>query len=282
MEDRRGMRMGGGMALGGGGLGIAGVVIYVLIRLLGGNVSVDDTSGGGAAAPAASPQVPNNQELGGSCEGVTSTSNPAKFISCVVSNVQRFWARTLPREGQKYEPAHMVLFTDATPSGCGSATAATGPFYCPLDGKVYLDVGFFRELERRFHARGGDFAQAYVVAHEYGHHIQALLGIERKVRMAQRQDRETRNAMSVKLELQADCLAGVWGHSAYEKGTVSKSEVAQALDAAAAVGDDRIQKEVQGRVNPESFTHGSSAERQRWFETGMSSGDLRACDTFGR
>jgi hypothetical protein len=176
----------------------------------------------------------------------------------------------------------MVLFTQATQSGCGTASAATGPFYCPLDGKVYLDLGFFRELQGRFHARGGDFAQAYVVAHEYGHHVQALLGIERKVRMAQRQDREERNALSVRLELQADCFAGVWGHSAYEKGTVSKSEVADALDAAAAVGDDRIQKEVQGRVNPETFTHGSAAERQRWFQTGMSSGDLRACDTFGR
>ena len=175
-----------------------------------------------------------------------------------------------------------MLFSQATPSGCGTASAATGPFYCPADGKVYLDLGFFAELQRRFHARGGDFAEAYVVAHEYGHHVQALLGIERKVRLAQRQDREERNALSVRLELQADCLAGVWGHAAYDKGTVSKSEVAQALDAAAAVGDDRIQEEVQGRVRPETFTHGSAAERQRWFETGMSTGDLQSCDTFGR
>ena len=281
VEDRRGSSFGGPMIIGGGGLGIVGVIAYVLIRLLGGDVQTDDGSGY-QPAPSASPSVPENQQLGGSCQGVTSESDPAKFISCVVSNVQRFWARELPRHGTEYAPAHLVLFTQATPSGCGTASAATGPFYCPRDGKVYLDLGFFRELSQRFGARGGDFAQAYVVAHEYGHHIQDLLGIERKMRMAQEEDRSQRNALSVKLELQADCFAGVWGHAAYEKGTVSRGEIAQALDAAAAVGDDRIQKEVQGRVNPESFTHGSAAERQRWFEAGMSSGNLDACDTFAR
>ena len=281
VEDRRGSSFGGPMIYGGGGLGIVGVIAYVVIRLLGGNVQVDDGSGA-QPTPSASPSVPENQQLGGSCQGVTSESDPAKFISCVVSNVQRFWARELPRQGTQYQPAHLVLFTQATPSGCGTASAATGPFYCPRDGKVYLDLGFFQELTRRFGARGGDFAQAYVVAHEYGHHIQDLLGIERKMRQAEAADRSQRNALSVRLELQADCFAGVWGHAAYEKGTVSRGEVAQALDAAAAVGDDRIQKEVEGRVNPESFTHGSSAERQRWFNTGMSTGDLASCDTFSR
>lgn len=276
VEDRRGASFGGPMVVGGGGLGIVGVVAYVLIRLLGGNVQTDD----GAQAPA--PSVPENQQLGGSCQGVTSASDPAKFISCVVSNVQRFWARQLPRQGAQYQPAHLVLFTDATPSGCGTASAETGPFYCPRDGKVYLDLGFFRELSRRFGARGGDFAQAYVVAHEYGHHIQDLLGIERKVRRAEAEDRGERNALSVRLELQADCLAGVWGHAAYEKGTVSRGEIAEALDAAAAVGDDRIQKELAGRVRPETFTHGSSAERQHWFGVGMSTGSVDACDTFSR
>jgi predicted metalloprotease len=282
IEDRRGSSgggFGGPIMYGGGGLGLVGVVAYVVIRLLGGNVAVEP--GGGHYAPPPPPPRENAQ-LGGSCEGVTSTSAPDKFISCVVTNVQRFWARELPQRGERYQPAHLVLFSDATPSGCGTASAATGPFYCPRDGKVYLDLGFFRELSARFHARGGDFAQAYVVAHEYGHHVQDLLGIERRVRLAERDDPRERNPLSVRLELQADCFAGVWGHSAYEKGTVSRAEIAQALDAAAAVGDDRIQKQVQGRVTPETFTHGSAAERMRWFEAGMRGGDPDACDTFAR
>jgi predicted metalloprotease len=279
VEDRRGSSFGGPIMVGGGGLGLVGVIAYVVIRLLGGDVQVDNGAGPSATQPAQS-SSPDNQQLGGSCQGVTSETDPAKFISCVVSNVQRFWAHELPRSGRQYEPAHLVLFTQATPSGCGTASAATGPFYCPRDGKVYLDLGFFRELSQRFGARGGDFAQAYVVAHEYGHHIQDLLGIERKVRMEMERDRGQANALSVRLELQADCFAGVWGHSAYEKGTVSRGEIAQALDAAAAVGDDRIQKEIEGRVRPETFTHGSAAERQRWFSAGMQSGSLDACDTF--
>jgi uncharacterized protein len=283
VEDRRGGGgggFGGPMLVGGGGLGLVGVIAYVVIRLLGGDVQMDN----GAEAPMpgpSGPAVPDNAQLGGSCQGVTSASEPAKFISCVVSNVQHFWARELPHEGVQYEPAHLVLFSQATASGCGTASAATGPFYCPRDGKVYLDLGFFAELSQRFGARGGDFAQAYVVAHEYGHHIQDLLGIERQVRLAETRDPTERNALSVRLELQADCFAGVWGHSAYEHGTVSRGEIAQALDAAAAVGDDRIQKEVQGRVRPETFTHGSAAERQRWFSAGMQSGSITACDTFG-
>src|SRR6516162_7133706 len=155
IEDRRGSSFGGPMLIGGGGLGIVGVIAYVLIRLLGGDVQPDDGSGY-QPAPSASPSVPENQQLGGSCQGVTSESDPAKFISCVVSNVQRFWGRELSRRGMGYEPAHLVLFSEATPSGCGMASAQTGPFYCPRDGKVYLDLGFFAELRQRFHARGGD------------------------------------------------------------------------------------------------------------------------------
>ena len=276
IEDRRGGGGGGPILLGGGGLGLVGVVLYVALRLLGGDVHVDP---GNPQAPLGAPPTPaDNRALGGSCAGVTSTSDPAKFISCVVTDVQKFWARTLP----SYRRAHLVLFTEATPSGCGMASAATGPFYCPRDGKVYLDLGFFRELHDRFGARGGDFAEAYVVAHEYGHHVQDLVGTERRMRLLEARNPEARNALSVRLELQADCFAGVWGHAAYAEGTVGRAEIADALDAAAAVSDDRIQRQVQGRVTPETFTHGSAAERRRWFETGMRTGDPDACDTFAR
>lgn len=211
---------------------------------------------------------------------MTSGTDQAKFIACVETNVQAFWGRELAQTGTTYHPAKLVLFTDATSSGCGEASASSGPFYCPPDQKVYLDLGFFDDLHRRFHAKGGDFAEAYIIAHEYGHHVQKLVGIEGRMREAQRARPSERNALSVRLELQADCYAGVWGHSAYEKGKVAADEIAQALDAAASVGDDRIQKQVRGRVTPETFTHGSAAERQRWFERGMSSGDPKQCDTF--
>ncbi len=300
IEDRRGGGFrfpGGGIGAGAGGLGIIGLIVVGLVRLLGGDVVVGD------APPQGQPQQPSPQQpspqqqpgpvgqaqphagqggatLGGSCAGVTSATDQGKFIACVETNVQAFWARTLSSGAAPYRIAKLVLFTDATRSGCGTASAQSGPFYCPPDEKVYLDLGFFEELHRRFHAKGGDFAEAYIVAHEYGHHVQKLLGIEERMRSAQRARPGDRNALSVQLELQADCFAGVWGHSAYEKGKVASDEIAQALDAAASVGDDRIQKEARGRITPETFTHGSAADRQRWFGRGMNSGDPKECDTF--
>ena len=288
VEDRRGRRMPGGpVGAGVGGLGLVGAAIYLVLRVL--------AAGGNQTAGEISRAIEDSQQTGagpgtarggegppitGSCRGVDSRNDPAKFVACVESNVQAFWGRTLAGQGEGYEPAKLVLFSEATPSGCGMASAATGPFYCPMDQRVYLDLDFFRELQERFHARGGDFAEAYVVAHEYGHRVQDVLGTERQVTTLQRRHPQQRLALSVRLELQADCYAGVWGHSAYAHGKVERREIADALDAAAAVGDDRIQKEVRGRVTPETFTHGSAAARQRWFSVGMETGDPTRCDTF--
>jgi predicted metalloprotease len=292
VEDRRGARFPGGrVGAGVGGLGLVGGVIYVVLQLLasGGNQTAGEIShiiqqtrtGGNEVDPSVTPSsLPAGPS--GSCLGVDSTNDPAKFIVCVESDVQSFWHRQLKGSGSGYHPSKLVLFTDATASGCGTASAQTGPFYCPPDEKVYLDLGFFRELQRRFHARGGDFAQAYVIAHEYGHHVQDLLGTEHRVRAMMQARPDQRGPLSVGLELQADCYAGVWGHAAYHDGKVSRAEIADALDAAAAVGDDRIQSATRGRVSPETFTHGSSASRQKWFSVGMETGDPAACNTFAR
>jgi predicted metalloprotease len=278
---------GGRVGAGVGGLGLVGGAVYLILQVLasGGSQTagelthaIDEVRQGQGADQPDPGQLPAGPS--GSCRGVDSVNDPAKFVVCVETSVQAFWRRRLPDFGAPYQPSKLVLFTDVTPSGCGTASSQTGPFYCPPDKKVYLDLDFFRELQQRFHARGGDFAVAYVVAHEYGHHVQDLLGTERRMRSMQQARPDQRNALSVQLELQADCLAGVWGHSAYEAGKVSRQEIADALDAAAAVGDDRIQKEVTGRVRPESFTHGSAASRQKWFTAGMQSGNPDACDTF--
>lgn len=280
--------MGGRIGVAGGGLGLVGVVVVLIVRALGGNVDVPNGGGDPTTRPSdpGNANVPSKTEttgasLSGSCEGVTSATDQAKFITCVQTNVQEFWTRELPKQGKAYESSKLVLFTDRTQSGCGGASAAMGPFYCPADAKVYLDLGFFDQMKTRLGAKGGDFAEAYVIAHEYGHHVQDVLGISDKAQARMQRQRETdRNATSVRLELQADCLAGVWGHSAFGAGKVEADEIAVALDAAASVGDDRIQKSARGRVNPESFTHGSSADRQKWFTVGMKSGDANACDTF--
>ena len=202
------------------------------------------------------------------------------FVSFVLDSSQAFWAREFPQLGATYRPATLVLFRDAVHSACGYAEAASGPFYCPGDQKVYIDLGFYEELNQRFGAPG-DFAQAYVLAHEIGHHVQNLLGIERKMRDAQQRSPGQANALSVRLELQADCLAGVWGHETQQQGILQAGDIDEGLAAAAAVGDDRIQRMSGQAVNPEGWTHGSAEQRARWFRVGFDSGDPNRCDTFG-
>ena len=234
----------------------------------------DDPFGGfsrGSAAPASA-----DGHVGGAPDP---TKDLTHFLTFVVGDVQRFWAAEFARAHMPYRPADVVVFREVTQSGCGPATVATGPFYCPLDRTVYLEAGFFDELATVFRAPG-DFADAYVVAHELGHHVQTLAGITPQVDRAMAQEPAIRNPLSVRLELQADCLAGVWGHSTYDRGLIQRGDLAEALRAAAAVGDDRIQAMTTGRIDPETWTHGSSAQRESWYLRGFDAGDPRACDTF--
>ena len=208
------------------------------------------------------------------------TEDKAKKIAVFAFNDgQRVWAGETPQRSVPYHPAKMVLFWDETRSGCGAADAQTGPFYCPADEKVYLDLGFFNELATRFGAPG-DFAQAYVVAHEVGHHVQHVLGIDAKMRKAQASAPDQKNELSVRLELQADCFAGVWGHSTNERHLLDAGDVDAGLRAAASIGDDKLQKEATGRVRPEKFTHGTSEQRKKWLLRGLGSGKIEDCDTF--
>jgi predicted metalloprotease len=204
------------------------------------------------------------------------------FIKRVLGDLEDTWGQIFAKGGERYQAPVLVLFNDAVQSACGSASAATGPFYCPGDSKVYLDLSFFRELDERFGAPG-DFAQAYVVAHEVGHHVQNLLGVNAQVsRLQQRASEVEANQLSVRLELQADCFAGVWGHFAERQKLLDTGDVDEGLRAAAAIGDDRLQRQAQGRVVPESFTHGSSEQRAQWLRQGLAAGTVDACDTFGR
>jgi hypothetical protein len=225
-----------------------------------------------------------NSGAGTSSAPVTRPADPARdaaeqrevqFVSFVLDDVQHTWSQTLPQ----YRHAKMVLFRDDVNSACGLAQTATGPFYCPGDEKVYLDLSFFNELKTRFGA-SGEFAQAYVIAHELGHHVQKILGTESKVRAAQQQNPQMANPLSVRLELQADCYAGVWGHSTEQRNILEQGDVESGLNAAAAVGDDHIQKMTRGEVMPEKFTHGTSAQRVQWFKQGLTTGRVDACNTF--
>lgn len=214
----------------------------------------------------------------GSAQGPTASDEPKQFVSFVFDDVQRTWSETFAANQRTYRKARLELFTDRTRSGCGTSSAAVGPFYCPPDEHVYIDLSFYQELARRFGAPG-DFAQAYVIAHEVGHHVQNLLGIEKRARAAGG-PAEGADSDSVKLELQADCFAGIWAHSTQQRDLLEKGDVEEGLAAAAAVGDDRLQKQATGTVQPESWTHGSAAQRSQWFKRGFASGRLSDCDTF--
>jgi len=267
IEDRRGMGMGGvGLPLGGG---LGGLVLLLLISWLTGTNPLDLIS---------TSSVPQDQSAG--TTGVRDDDPQAKFISVVLADTEDTWRDLFRQRGQAYVPPVLVLFNGATQSACGVGRSEVGPFYCSADRKVYLDLSFFRDLDERFGAPG-DFAQAYVVAHEVGHHVQNMLGIAESVAAArERSDDRQSNALSVRLELQADCFAGVWGHYAATRGELEPGDAEEGLNAAAAIGDDRLQKQSKGYVSPESFTHGSSAQRVSWFKRGFESGSVESCDTF--
>lgn len=264
LEDRR--SMGGGM---GRGLGIGGTVVVLALSLIFGRDLFTDLGVTPAVGAASAPMTAADS---------AAQEEQVQRISFVLDDVQNVWAKTLPAAGARFSPARLVLFRNSTDSGCGPAQSAMGPFYCPLDQRVYLDLEFFDELQRRFGA-SGDFAEAYVLAHELGHHVQHLMGTDARVRQAQESNPSAANELSVRLELQADCYAGVWAHSTDQRQMLEQGDVDEALGAASAVGDDRIQQRTTGRVNVDSFTHGSAAQRSQWFKRGFESGDPRNCST---
>ncbi len=249
-------------------MGILGMLILGLLTLLTGRNFL-------VLAPDVIRNTPMREEAG-PVQSTPQEEEQVAFVSFVLDDTQNTWRRLL---GDRYRDAKLVVFRGSTPTACGFGQAATGPFYCPVDQKVYIDLGFFDELHDRFGA-SGDFAQAYVLAHEMGHHLQHVLGIEPSVRRAMQQRPDLRNELSIRLELQADCLAGVWGHSTAQRQLLERGDMEEGLRAAAAIGDDRIQRQTQGWVSPESFTHGSSAQRVEWFRRGLQYGDVDRCDTF--
>ena len=272
ISDRRGMGR-GGVALGGGGA--IGIVLLLAYTLLGGNPN--------DLGPLLQPGAvtgPESSAIATDCKtGQDANTRDDCRILGFVNSIQKYWTDEFTASSKQYQPVDTVLFTGATRTGCGSATSASGPFYCPVDKLVYLDLDFFQELRTRFGANAGSLAQGYVVAHEYGHHVQDLLGALQSTGG----DQTGADSRSVRTELQADCYAGVWTNHAASTGfleQVTDAQIADALDAAAAVGDDRIQQATQGQVDPDSWTHGSSDERQKWFSTGYQAGDPSRCDTF--
>jgi predicted metalloprotease len=281
LEDRRGGGGGGdfaGLPGGRGGLGIGTMVVLGLVgwalgidpRLLIGGAELIGGIGGRNAPTQETRRSsgPPQDEMG-------------RFVSAVLAQNEDVWSKLLPQQANmRYEPPRLVLFSNVDRSGCGTAQAAMGPFYCPPDKRVYLDLSFFQEMQRKL-GGGGDFAYAYVIGHEVGHHIQNLLGILPKANALRERSSETRaNEISVRIELQADCFAGVWAHNIQAMGRIDQSDIEEAMRTAAAIGDDKLQKASRGEVVPDSFTHGSSAQRQRWFNTGLRTGSMQSCDTF--
>jgi len=290
IEDRRGSSGGfgggfggggGGLPIGGGGLGIGTIILLGLIGwatginpllLIGGAEAISNRS----SSSSYQQSYPQQQSRTG-----RPSDEMGQFVARVLKSNEDVWTRVLPAQtGVDYVKPKLVLFSGQTGSGCGRAQSATGPFYCPEDQKVYLDTSFFNEMTRRL-GGGGQFADAYVISHEVGHHVQNLVGILGKVNAQQRRvDERTANALSVRIELMADCLGGIWANQSRDKLQINDSDIQQALNTASAIGDDRLQRQSRGTVVPDSFTHGTSAQRQRWFTTGWQSGDINSCNTF--
>jgi uncharacterized protein len=275
--DRRGAGPGGGMgpmAIG-GGIGLPALLVLAVVLIINGGIG--GGSGTGIDNPLDGLQVDDTQQA--PLQGPDPDKKLVDFMSFVLDDVQNFWADTLAHSDREYRRAKLVLFEGGTGSACGGATEDIGPHYCPADENVYIDLGFFRELRNRFDAPG-DFAQAYVLAHEIAHHVQNVMGVSGQVDQEQRADSSGANELSIRLELQADCLAGVWAFTVYERKLLEGGDLEEGLNAAAAVGDDRIQAEATGRIDRETWTHGSSEQRVRWFRAGYEDGDPNDCDTF--
>jgi uncharacterized protein len=284
IEDRRDDSGGGGggFNIGGGHIGIGGFIILLVLSLVFKRnfLSLAGFGGSDSSTQISRPAGGQGQMVSPGDQARDQQEQPlVEFVSFVLDDAQKTWTQILANEGVAYRHAKLVLFRDSIDSACGLAQSATGPFYCPADEKVYIDLGFYDELKTRFGAPG-EFAEAYVLAHEIGHHVQKIIGVEGKVHAIQQRNPGMANQLSVALELQADCFAGVWGHSTDQRKLLDPGEVKEGLTAAAAVGDDRLQRMATGHVNPETFTHGTSQQRMDWFQNGFTSGDMKDCNTF--